>query len=362
MKCWYQFKNRVNGEIEISIMEEIGGWGVSAKQFRDDLKHLGETEPIHLHINSDGGDIFAGNEIYNALLEHKGKVRVSVGALAASMASVVAMAGDEISIAENGMLMVHDPWSMMAGDSEEFRKTADTLDDLKAGIVKAYQRQTNLSPTEISALMSDETWMTAEEAEQLGFVDSITPGDKADSEKAKNFNVGRFRNSAAFRNQLEGNNKLKTKEKLLNKNGDGGNGGQPSEDDLKAQADELFKAERGRINEIQEIVDLVKKRDNIDFSNEARKAIADGISADTFSKALVNSDRFKSIQVIGSGRESFARRGERGNSLGDFFANSEAFQALKARGSLPKGKTLSIDIPYSFFEYRNSMRAAFFNA
>src|SRR5581483_11442547 len=183
MKSWYQIKNRVSGarEAEISIMEEIGGWGVSAKQFRDHLRQLGETEPLHLHINSDGGDIFGGNEIYNALLEHKGKVRVTVGALAASMASVIAMAGDEISIAENGMLMIHDPWSIFMGDSEEFRKVANTLDDLKAGIVKAYQRQTNLNPAEISALMSEETWMTAEEAKALGFVDSIMPGDKADA-------------------------------------------------------------------------------------------------------------------------------------------------------------------------------------
>jgi ATP-dependent protease ClpP protease subunit len=347
MKSWYQIKNRSNGEIEISIMEEIGGWGVSAKAFRDDLKCLGETEPIHLHINSDGGDIFTGNEIYNALLEHKGPVRVSIGALAASMASVIAMAGDEISIADNGMLMIHDPWSILAGDSEEFRKAADTMDDLKAGIVKAYQRQTNLAPADISDLMSDETWLTAEEAKQLGFVDSIIADEKADTERAKNFNVGRFRNSAAFLNQLEGNTKLKTKEILI-KNG-GGN--PPNGDDPKATAEELFKVERARINEIQEIVDAVKKRDNLDFSNEAKKAIADGISPDEFSKALVKSDRFKSQFVVGSGKENDGNTGN-GQTLGDLIARSPAWKALRERGSLARGQTVSIDLPRNILSFR----------
>src|SRR6266511_3803123 len=285
MKSWYQIKGRANGahEIEISIMEEIGGFGVSAKAFRDDLKHLGENEPLRVHINSDGGDIFEGNEIYNALLAHKGRVRVEIGALAASMASVIAMAGDEISMADNGMLMVNDTWSIIMGDSEEFRKAADTMDDLKAGIVKAYQRQNNLSPADISGLMSDETWLTAEEAKELGFVDAIIAGEKADTERAKNkFNLGRFRNSAAFLKNKE-NNQLKTKENLLNKP----NGGDdpPNGDDPKANADELFKVERARVNEIQEIVETIKKHENLDFSNEAKKAIADGISPDEFSKA-----------------------------------------------------------------------------
>jgi ATP-dependent protease ClpP protease subunit len=350
MKSWYNI--RANGrEVQIDLMEDIGAFGVNAKAFRDDLKMVGETEPLHVHINSDGGDIIEGNEIYNALIEHKGEVRVTIGALAASIASVIAMAGDEIEIAENGMLMIHNPWTMLVGDSEELRKVAKTLDDFKAGIVKAYQRQTNLSQAEISALMSDETWFTAEEAEQLGFVDSITPGDKADTERAKNFNVGRFRNSAAFRNQLlEGNNKLKTKENLLNKNGDGGNG-QPSEDDdLKAKADQLFKAERARIAEIQDIVDTVKKHDKLDFSNEARKAIADGVSAEAFSKALVKSDRFKSLEVIGSGRETFLN-GE-GKTLGDIIARSPELQAVKARGSLAKGQTVTIDVPRNILSFR----------
>lgn len=348
MKSWYQIKNRSNGEIEISIMEEIGGWGVSAKSFRDDLKHLGETEPIHLHINSDGGDIFAGNEIYNALMEHKGKVRVSVGALAASMASVIAMAGDEISIAENGMLMVHDPWTIFLGDAEEMRKTADTLDDLKAGIVKAYQRQTNLDPAAIAALMSDETWMTAEEAQQLGFVDSIIQGDKADTEQARNFsNIGRFRNSAAFINQLRrNNNSVKTKENLLNKSGNG---------DDSPDGQEAIAAERNRCKEIQDIAALVLKNDKKDFSNEARKAIVDGVSSDEFAKAIVTSDRFKSQFIVGSGEEDDGLDFDR-NSLGALVANHPDYRRMVEQGGLQKGQSLVMSFPINYGKLRKAMR------
>src|SRR5439155_2994668 len=125
------------------------GFGISAKQFRDDIRRLGETEPLHVHINSDGGDILQGIEIYNTLMEHKGNVRVTIGALAASMASVIAMAGDSIAIADNGFLMVHDPWTQLIGDGEELRKTAGLLDQLKASITKAYQSQTGMSKGEI---------------------------------------------------------------------------------------------------------------------------------------------------------------------------------------------------------------------
>src|SRR5581483_10756029 len=350
MKTWYRIRNRSNGggkEITIDLMAEIGGWGISAQAFRDELKMLGENEPLHVHINSDGGDVIDGNEIYNALLEHTGTVRVSVGALAASIASVIAMAGDEISIAENGMLMIHDPWTLLVGDAKELRKVANTLDDFKAGIIKAYQRQTNLGAAELAALMSEETWMTAEEAKTLGFVDSIieAPASKSDTAQAKNFNLGRFKNSAAFSRSK----KIMTKEELL-RNKAAGNSDDPPNDELKAKADELFKAERSRINEIQAIVDAVKQRDKLDFSNEAKKAISDGISADEFSKALIKSDRFKSQVIIGSGNQPV--EGGEGQTLGDIFARSPAFQALKARGSLAKGQTVSIDVPRNILSFR----------
>jgi ATP-dependent Clp protease protease subunit len=92
-KSWYEIRGKQNGETEIAIDDEIGAFGVSAKAFRSDIKRLGEKEPIHVHINSDGGSITEGNEIFNILRDHKGPVRTSVGAIAASMATVIACAG-----------------------------------------------------------------------------------------------------------------------------------------------------------------------------------------------------------------------------------------------------------------------------
>src|SRR5216683_3715952 len=106
-RAWYHIhpKNQGDKETRIDILEQIGesfwGGGVSAKSFRDDLNRIGKGEALHIHINSDGGDVIEGNEIFNALMEHEGNIRVSVGAMAASIASVIAMAGDDISIAKN---------------------------------------------------------------------------------------------------------------------------------------------------------------------------------------------------------------------------------------------------------------------
>src|ERR1043166_4546187 len=125
-RSWYRIvgKNEKN-ETEIDIMEEIGMWGITAKDFRNSIKRLGAKEPLHVHINSDGGDILEGFEIYNSLREHEGPVRVTIGAIAASMASVIAMAGEKITAAENSFVMIHNPWTVAMGDSEELRRDAE---------------------------------------------------------------------------------------------------------------------------------------------------------------------------------------------------------------------------------------------
>lgn len=200
-RSWFRIlgKSADGKETEIEIMEQIGMWGISAKDFRNSIKRLGEKEPLHVHINSDGGDILEGNEIFNTLRDHKGPVRVSIGAIAASMASVVAMAGKPLSIAENGFMMIHNPWTLAVGDSEELRKNAETMDKMKSGIIAAYRQKSNLSEQEISQLMDDETWMTADEALEKGFVDSIDEFE----ESAKNFDLSKFQNSAKFLSRLQ---------------------------------------------------------------------------------------------------------------------------------------------------------------
>jgi ATP-dependent Clp endopeptidase proteolytic subunit ClpP len=173
---WYAIQSPADPEtsesVEVSIYDEIGLGGVSAKQFAADLKKL-KGQHIDLRINSVGGSVTEGAAIYNALKRHKGGLTVHIDGLAASMASVIAMAGEETRIAENALLMIHNPWSMTMGDADDLRKEADVLDKLKATLVSAYVRKTGQPRALIEQMMDDEKWMDATEALELGFVDEI---------------------------------------------------------------------------------------------------------------------------------------------------------------------------------------------
>lgn len=179
---WYAISaptNSQDGEdkpsVEVSIYDEIGFGGVSAKTFLAEIKSY-SGQHIHLRINSVGGSVTEGAAIYNALRRHKGGLTVHIDALAASMASVISMAGDPVYIADNAMVMIHNPWSMTMGDADDLRKEADVLDKLKATLVNAYVRKTGRERGEIEAMMDDETWLDATEAVALGFADGIEEG------------------------------------------------------------------------------------------------------------------------------------------------------------------------------------------
>jgi len=159
-------------EAEISIYDQIGGWGVTANDFIDQLKELGDVDTINLRIASGGGSIVEGNTIFNALKRHGAKVVTHIDSLAASMASVIAMAGDEIRMAENALLMIHNPWTMSMGGAEQLRKDADLLDKMETNIRASYGRS-NLSAEELDGAMEAETYYTAAEALELGFIDQI---------------------------------------------------------------------------------------------------------------------------------------------------------------------------------------------
>jgi len=169
---WYAISQTLDGEAEVSIYDEIGFGGVTAKAFLAELKKLSGRR-VHLRINSVGGSVVEGAAIYNALRRHKGGLVVHIDALAASMASVIAMAGDETLIAGNALVMIHNPWGMTMGDADELRKEADILDKLKKTLVNAYTRKTGRDAEEIARMMDDETWMDATEAVALGFADAV---------------------------------------------------------------------------------------------------------------------------------------------------------------------------------------------
>lgn len=177
-KHFWAFKNKGNKTGELLLYGDIASiswWGdeVTPKQFKEDLDALGDIDILNVYINSDGGDVFAGQAIHSMLKRHKAKVNVHIDGLAASIASVVAMAGDKIYMPSNSMMMVHKAWTWTAGNSDDLRKMADDLEKIEETIVNAYRDKSGLSVKKIKELMEAETWMTAEEAVQYGFADEV---------------------------------------------------------------------------------------------------------------------------------------------------------------------------------------------
>lgn len=179
---------------ELFIYDDIGAGffgGIGAKQVVEQVNALGKIDTLNVRVNSPGGDVFEGLSIYNFLNKHPAKIIVDIDGLAASIASIISMAGEEIRMAENAMMMIHDPFSMMAGTAEDFRKHADMMDQVKSNMVGIYADRTKTGHAKLAALMSDETWMKASEAMELGFVDSITENLQV----AAKFDPTRFKNA-----------------------------------------------------------------------------------------------------------------------------------------------------------------------
>jgi len=173
----YEIKAAANDEAEVWLYGMIGdSWeGTTGKQFADDLKALGKSiKTLNVYINSPGGSAFDGVAIHNVLKRHNARKIVQIDGVAASIASVVAMAGDEIRIAENGMMMIHDPWALAMGNSADLRKMAEALDKVRDAILSSYVARTTTGEEQLQAWMADETWFTAAEAVSAGLADEIS--------------------------------------------------------------------------------------------------------------------------------------------------------------------------------------------
>lgn len=176
-KPWYRIRAKADDEAEVLIYDEIGqnwfGEGVTAERFIEDIQAI-EAETLNVRINSVGGQVFEGLAIFNALKRHPSRVVTHVDGLAASIASVVALAGEEVRIAANAFLMVHNPHGIVIGNAGDMREMAATLDKIAGSLAETYVRRTGKSEDEVRAWMDGETWFTAEEAEEAGFVDVVT--------------------------------------------------------------------------------------------------------------------------------------------------------------------------------------------
>ena len=189
---WYKAQ-KINNQVEVDLFDEIGGWGIYAKELKDELSNMigNPTEEVLVNINSPGGSVFEGIEIYNYLKGLPNKVTVKINSLAASIATVIALGADELEISESAFFMIHNPWTMAGGEAEDLRKQADVLDKIKETILSIYEKNSNLSRERLTALMNEETWLTGAEALEYGFATRLTEGlavaAKATTDLVKNF-------------------------------------------------------------------------------------------------------------------------------------------------------------------------------
>ena len=175
-KFWNWVKNEGEETRTLYLTGEISdetwfGDEVTPKIFKDEL--MAGSGGITLWINSPGGDVFAAAQIYNMLMDYSGRVTVKIDGLAASAASVIAMAGSQVEMSPVAMMMIHNPITVAIGDSKEMQKAIDMLSEVKESIVNAYEIKTGLSRNKISRLMDAESWFNAKKAVEMGFADSI---------------------------------------------------------------------------------------------------------------------------------------------------------------------------------------------
>ena len=176
-KDWYSIKAADDdGRAEIKISAVIGWPFIDAETFLNDLSRIDASE-ITVKINSPGGDVFDGTAIYNALADHKAKIITSVDSIAASMASVIALAGDERRIYKNANFMIHNAWSIVLGDYKELEKEAVVLKSISGQMAETYADVSGKPQAEIQKLMDDTTWFTGTQAVDFGFMtDAVTAG------------------------------------------------------------------------------------------------------------------------------------------------------------------------------------------
>jgi ATP-dependent Clp endopeptidase proteolytic subunit ClpP len=207
-QSWYSINAKDTEQYaDVYLYDEVGNYGVSAKDFVNDLKLL-KGRDIYLHINCVGGEVFDGMAIYNTLKKYKGKVTAYIEGIAASMGSIIPLAADEIIMSENSLYMIHNAWGGAMGEADDMRKTATLLDKLSSEIANIYTKKTGLPLSQIEDMMDEETWFNSEEALEYGFIDRISDAVMV----AAKYDISKFKNKTQKEivNQLNNNKKSKT--------------------------------------------------------------------------------------------------------------------------------------------------------
>jgi ATP-dependent protease ClpP protease subunit len=178
MNKWYEITNKAEAPAaEVFLYDEIGGYGIDASQFINELSQI-DTDELTVHINSRGGEVFEGFAIYQALKAHPANVTVHVDALAASIASVIAQAGDRVVMARNAEMMIHDGMTTGMGNAAELTKAVEMLDRVSNNIASVYAERAGGDAAQWRNAMLAETWYSAEEAVAAGLADEVAPATK----------------------------------------------------------------------------------------------------------------------------------------------------------------------------------------
>ena len=186
---WYNIQNKAGESADIYIFDEIGTYGVTAQDFISEIKGLKDM-PINLRINSLGGDVFDGMAMYNVIKRREAKTTVYIEGIAASIATIIALGADEVVMAENSLFMIHNAWGGTSGEAKDMRKTAETLDKITSELTDIYVKKTGLSYDALAEMMDEESWLNAQEAFDLGFIDTISDSIKV----AAKYDVSKFKN------------------------------------------------------------------------------------------------------------------------------------------------------------------------
>ena len=246
MNSWYTIRARASGA-EVLIYDEIGAYGVSAKGFLAELGALPDDAPIDLRLNSPGGSVFDAVAIYNALTRHSGAVTVWIDGIAASAASYVAMAGDEIVMPENAFLMIHDPSGIVMGTAADMRDMAGALDKLAASMTRGYALRSGKPEGEIAALMAAETWFDARDALALGLATRMAEPVRI----AASFDIGRFRNAPPELVEAVAAHECMPAEP----DSDAGDDGVAAGDDPPSTRDPASKVPAGNVDQVASVAD-----------------------------------------------------------------------------------------------------------
>lgn len=186
---WYKIESLSDDDTEVLIYDVIGWPFNDAGELVRALAGI-STKTVTVRINSPGGDVFDAMAIFNALQSHKSKIVTRIESLAASAASFIALAGKEVQAYQNAMYMIHDPWVLAAGNQYDLREIADILEKISGNMIDIYSQNSNIGKKEIRDMLKAETWFTAKEAKEKGFIDKIIDGKAAKAQ----FDLSMFAN------------------------------------------------------------------------------------------------------------------------------------------------------------------------